>query len=880
MSRVYDLQYGFDNSDSPLYVELLMKENGEKVRKQFKAPFNPYFYMEVGDFDNIPWGELDTSKTELWEQWTNPDYDNAPDGFVKVEAEAPGTIGSFRNELDDLRDDLADMPESDADIVPETYQADVPYARRVLIDRPDLLELDTPDPGDVLYFDIEVDPTDGFPEPDDADAQILSFAAVDGEGNEFFITGTEQEIYTELIGNPADRSDGGLLENYFVLVGWNSESFDLPYLKNRLEESDRVSGFTWPEFGLIHFDAMGLFRSFKRDQLDSYGLDSVAEHELGDSKDMDESESYKQLREWWNNDPERLKSYNLQDADLTRRISEQYLLVETTARVCKQGHTRMSTITYDSNGYPRVAVGKAVDGVILRRANEQGYVFPDRGRYRDTGEFPGGYVFETTPGTHEWVFVADFSSMYPSIIQALNMGENTWVDTDGYEGLKEEVGDYLDDREIITKPKLLDVNKTADGPGDYWANTAQPFIEGVNSRFDPEKDGDARGGFLHPDYERGILADATSDLEDLAQEFKDRRNAAENGTPEKKVAAAMYMGIKSLYNSSFGVVASPLHRYYVPGMSEHITETGQYLIRESRRFVENEIDAVDQVIGGDTDSVFISLKDDYDSAKVAADAAEAVVDSLNRHIKHLVGFKMNGDESFIELDVDYVASRFIQTDKKKSYAVKKVWEDGKATDEHKVVGLKCKKSDTLKGASKLQARLVEALLEDEPTAPIILDERDAVLDGDRDGDLVKRASLRKRLSCVCDRDECNCDTYSNHTAHARAAKMYNAAVEAGYIDGAKLGRGDKVPYIKFDTGRESVIHPVYRDEPLPWRAYKDGEIDTDYGAAQSVPGAGVDTFSFTPESRSYIWQNYFTKAIEQVNLNPNATNQAELLSFA
>ena len=876
MARVYDLQYGFDNTDNPLYVELLMKENGEKKRKQFKAPFNPYFYMESGDFSSVPWGELDTSRKELW---TNPRPDS-PDGFVKVEAEAPGTIGSFRRESDDLRDELADMPQSDADIVPETYQADVPYARRVLIDRPDLLELDTPDPADVLYFDIEVDPSDGFPEPDDADAQILSFAAVDGEGNEFFITGTEQEIYTELIGNPADRSDGGLLEDYFVLVGWNSESFDLPYLKNRLEESPHVSGFTWPEFGLIHFDAMGLFRSFKRDQLDSYGLDSVAEHELGDSKDMAESESYKELREWWNNDPERLKSYNLKDADLTRRISEQYLLVETTARVCKQGHTRMSTITYDSDGYPRVAVGKAVDGVILRRANEQGYVFPDRGRYRDTGEFPGGYVFEPTPGTHEWVFVADFSSMYPSIIQALNMGENTWIDADGYDGLKESVGDYLADREIITKPKLLDVNKTADGPGDYWANTEQPFIEGVNSRFDPEKDGDARGGFLHPEYERGILADATSDLEDLAQEYKDRRNAAENGTPEKKVAAAMYMGIKSLYNSSFGVVASPLHRYYVPGMSEHITETGQFLIRESRRFVEDEIDAVDQVIGGDTDSVFISLKDDYDSAKVAADAAEAVVDSLNRHIKHLVGFKMNGDESFIELDVDYVASRFVQTDKKKAYAVKKVWEDGKAADEHKVVGLKCKKSDTLKGASHLQERLVEALLEDEPTAPIILDERDAVLEGKRDRDLVKRTSLRKRLSCDCESDDCDCDTYSGRTAHARAAKMYNAAIDAGYISGAKLGRGDKVPYIKFDTGRESVVHPVYWDKPLPWRAYKDGEIDTDYGAAQEVPGAGVDTFSFTPESRAYIWQNYFTKAIEQVNLNPNATNQAELLAFA
>ena len=872
-TSVYDIEYRNDNGEG--WLEALTKQNGEKVRKPCDLPFLPYCYMDEGGFEAIPWSKVRASKTDY-----TVAVAEAPEGFERVKSPSPRAIGQLRKNLEQAEN------EHGVD-VPRTHQADVPYARRVLIDTG--MSLDAPDAEDVLYFDIEVDPSAGFPDPEDATAQVLSFAAVDGEGNEYFLTGTEREIYDELIGPASAPEARGLLGDYFFLVGWNSESFDLPYLKNRIEESDRLAGYSWPEFEVIHLDAMGLFRSFKRDQLSSYSLENVSQVELGDSKDMDETESYKNLRGWWENGSDRLREYNLQDADLTRRISEEYLLVETVARVCQSGHTRLSTITYEYKGYPKVAVGKAVDGAVLRRSRNSDHVFGNRRRYSDTGEFPGGYVFPPTPGTYEWVFVADFSSMYPSIIQALNIGENTWLDTESYAGLKGAMAARIESEyERIWDPKLMAVNTQAEKPTDYDANTKQPFIEGVNSRFDPEKeDSRARGGFVRPEYEAGILAEATSDLDDLAQEYKDRRNNAENGTREKKVAAAMYMGIKSLYNSSYGVVASPNHRYYLPGMSEHITETGQFLIRECARFVEGRSkhdprrETRGEVIGGDTDSVFIRLEGDHDTES-AVEAAREIVQDLNKHIKHLVEFSLNADPSYIELDVDYVASRFVQTDKKKAYACKKAHEDGEPTDEKKVVGLKCKKSDTLDAASDLQERLVEALLEGEPTGEIITNFKDRLMSGEMDDELVKHSSLGKRLKCVCgaeSSEDCSCDKYEGRDAHVRAARMYNAAIEAGFITDSPLQYGDKVEYIKFGRGFENVIHPVYYTEGLPYHKYDErtGTLDAEPVEDRDVP---PHTFNFTPEKRAYVWRNYFHKAIKQINLLPSGRKQAGFSAFA
>jgi len=919
----YDLQYGLDSVDSdPLYIEFLCKdENGEKTRNRMDAPFAPYCLIERGAFGEIPWGSNAFNSFHVSKgSYDTEVRDETPDGYVRLTAEQPGDIGAIRRAMDAIRDDreaarrvsedieagdaskwlpeamvsdeyidaerTADDRDSNSTNLPPgraylnsettteakneaeknaeeklekteepplTYQADVPYGRRVLIDEG--YQLNVPDPSDVLYFDIEVDPSGGFPEPEDATADVLSVAAVDGEGNEFFLSGTEREIFDGLVGDPTTHDDRmaepdhGLLADYFVLVGWNSESFDLPYLKNRMENAGY--GHSWPGFDIIHFDGMGLYRSFKRKKQESYALDAVAENEVDDSKDMDEDESYKNLRQWADEGNPRLREYNLHDAVLTRKIAEKFSLVETTARLCRQGFSRMASITYDSGGYPRVAVGKPCDSVILREAKRQGFVFGDRGRYKETGEFPGGYVFEPTPGTHSWVFVADFSSMYPSIIQALNIGENTWI------------------------PKQ----------GDMTPEDVDGMIHGVNQVFDA---GDrARGGFKQPAAdggEEGVLSTATRKISTLADEYKAKRNDSTPGTPEHEVYATMYEGLKTVKNSMYGVIASPLHRYYLPGMSEHITETGQFLIRECERFVSDDLEDVSRVVGGDTDSVFIELDEDDPDADPEAieDRCKAVTEKLTTHIQDLVREEMNADASHLELDVDYVARKFVQTDKKKAYAAHIVREDGNPQDENKIVGLKCKKSDTMDAAAELQKSLVDALLADEPTGMIIKAYKHAFFSGAKDEKIVKHSSLGKRLSCGCSAGDaseadCECDVYKGNTASKRAAEMYNLAIEAGAITGVKLGRGDSVSYVKYGKEREKTLHPEIIRRGLAFR-----KVDPEGGAVHGEDVGDVTTgesFSWTPGKRRYVWGNYMEKAIRQINLDPSGTEQAGLGAF-
>jgi hypothetical protein len=153
-----------------------------------------------------------------------------------------------------------------------------------------------------------------------------------------------------------------------------------------------------------------------------------------------------------------------------------------------------------------------------------------------------------------------------------------------------------------------------------------------------------------------------------------------------------------------------------------------------------------------------------------------------------------------------------------------------------------------------------------------------------DDELVKHSSLGKHIECVCgaepeNPDDCSCDKYEGRDAHVRAARMYNAAIEAGFITDTPLSYGDKVEYIKFGRGFENVIHPVYYTHGLPYHKYDEstGALDAEPVEDREVP---PHTFNFTPEKRAYIWQNYFHKAIKQINLLPTGRKQAGLSAFA
>lgn len=166
----------------------------------------------------------------------------------------------------------------------------------------------------ILNFDIEVDSTDGFPQPHNASETITSIAAE-----------IKDEYYVFGYGEYTPKSDNVHYihcDNEYVLLnkfidfwrkiqpdivsGWNSSAFDIPYLYNRITGllgEDRAKLLSpWQIatkknvyiknqsveivdlYGIQLLDYLDLYRVFTFKKRESYKLDHISHIELGEKK--------------------------------------------------------------------------------------------------------------------------------------------------------------------------------------------------------------------------------------------------------------------------------------------------------------------------------------------------------------------------------------------------------------------------------------------------------------------------------------------------------------------------------------------------------------------------------------------------------------------
>jgi DNA polymerase I len=242
-------------------------------------------------------------------------------------------------------------------------------------------------------------------------------------------------------------------ENPDIIIGYNSDKFDYPYIKDRAEllgislnlgvDGSKLKFIKIPKKaamikGRIHVD---LYRVVSRHlQLNEHTLQSVYLELLGDDKidiPMDQKYTY------WNNDGgkrEKLFRYSLEDAKAISQIGEKMLpLSIEIARLVGQPLFDIA----------RRGSGHQVEYYLIRKAYENGDVVPNK-----SGKFlrnvVGAYVEEPTGGIYENIVYFDFRSLYPSIIIAKNISPETLTEDDtvechiapefGYKFKKEPVG--------------------------------------------------------------------------------------------------------------------------------------------------------------------------------------------------------------------------------------------------------------------------------------------------------------------------------------------------------------------------------------------------------------------------------------------------------
>ena len=270
------------------------------------------------------------------------------------------------------------------------YEGDVPFVRRVLIDKQMPIGNE---PLKFLLIDIETD--DSNDEIKIGEDRIVSIATMDMEGNKKFFCMNEEK--------PILEGFAEVMKEFDVLVAWNGDYFDFPYLEKRFMKNKIY--VNWRDFQKI--DAMFLFGG------GYVKLDDTGKKELG----LEKIEHEGKIIDMFNNDRALLCKYNLRDVEIMYQLEKKFNLLKLRETLSEKANIFIEEAQYNS---------VIVDTMILWKVKELGlpYRFITKGQ-RTEEPFKGATVMKPPFGLHKNVIVLDFTSLYNRIMQTWNISPET-----------------------------------------------------------------------------------------------------------------------------------------------------------------------------------------------------------------------------------------------------------------------------------------------------------------------------------------------------------------------------------------------------------------------------------------------------------------------
>jgi len=383
-----------------------------------------------------------------------------------------------------------------------------------------------------------------------------------------------------------------------ILVGWNSDYFDIPYLyyricnvlgedfANALSPIDVVKDESqWNRNGWLNIagveslDYMKLHKKFSFRDEPSMRLDAIGEKYVGLGKiEYDGS-----LDRLFEDDIQKFIQYNFRDVEILKELDEKFEYIGLVKNLSHKGKHNYGEVYANT---------KTQDGAISAYLLGQNIVPPSRDRNPIFKKgYAGGYLFCPQAGLYKYMFDEDLTSLYPSIIMSLNIGKETLmariVDADDRNnrlGLNDLKTRDADEELLIENPNrkqtYIKVGKLI------------KFIEDNNFAI-------SANGVIFRTDKRSVLATILDKWFDERVKYKGYMKKAYKAGDKEKGAFwhQRQHTMKILLNSLYGATALGSFRYGNVILSEAITLSGQRIIQESalcanrhmNRVIKNEI---------------------------------------------------------------------------------------------------------------------------------------------------------------------------------------------------------------------------------------------------------------------------------------------------
>ena len=689
----------------------------------------------------------------------------------------------------------------------------------------------------VVFVDIETYSPDAFPVPDKASDTVNVITVYDSITKKFFTwgLGPYETDRTDVVYKHCS-SERELLLSFVqyiesdypdIISGWNSELFDIPYLVNRITKvlgedvakrlspinviysRDLVSQFgkyntRWHLKGLSCVDYLDVYKKFSQGLRESYKLDSIAEHELGEKKvDYGDMNLATLADKDWNTFVE----YNIQDVYILVKMEEKLQYLELLRMLAYVGLTQFE----NAMGTLNVITGAAV---IEARKNE--LVVPTFVRSnRNESKYEGAYVGEPKKGFQDYIISFDVNSLYPNIMISLNLSPET------------KMGKFTVDGDNVTVTKHK---------GNPTTLSKQAFGKVV-------KDLDlsvSRANVLTTQKQKGIFPLIVDNFYKERVKIRDEMNKCKRqlskledddpSIPELKDKInklhIKQFTIKIFINTVYGYFGNKHAPMGDPDISRSITLTGQAVIKQSNKILceyikekcnltDEQIAADTPIVYNDTDSVYITIKHiikhldipfTTKKGKVTKDVLR-IVDDIEAHLNEKI--HKWGCTVLNSQDCRFVFKResicdvglFLQ---KKRYILRVLDDEGISVNKFKYTGVEVVRTTMPKAIKPYVKKIIQTMLltKDFTETNKVLNEAYDIFKSLPLEDTafvmgISNYKTESRDEYGNVKDKCNgFKTYKGMPIHVKSSYYYNLLLDKFNIQNKyeTIGSGDKVRY--------------------------------------------------------------------------------------